>query len=203
MRISAILRGCVVRQPIKIVTFRKSVFCGKCGSICEIFNWGVKRRWDAGCASLCSGNREDCRMTRGVFRVNLTPICDRLGRGFIHIIWCAAAKRLFSKIHAKTGRIPMNTGFSVPVPFEIDRATPMWENHKHDVQTQVVSAFGGVSATGGEVGSNLCPDEKGTERLGTFGYVPSVATSPYHSVATYTPMKRGLKDHDAHRKSCQ
>ena len=37
MRISAILRGCVVNQPMKIVAFRKSVFCGKCGSICEIF----------------------------------------------------------------------------------------------------------------------------------------------------------------------
>ena len=37
MRISAILRGCVVSQPTKIVVFRKSVFCGKCGSICEIF----------------------------------------------------------------------------------------------------------------------------------------------------------------------
>lgn len=49
------------------------------------------------------------------------------------------------------------------MPFEIDRATPMWENYKHDVQTQVVSAFGGVSATDYEVGSNLCPDEKGTE----------------------------------------
>ena len=50
------------------------------------------------------------------------------------------------------------------MPFEIDRATPMWENYKHDVQTQAVSAFGGVSATDYEVGSNLCPDEKGTER---------------------------------------
>ena len=80
----------------------------------------------------------------------------------------------------------MNTGFSAPVPFEIDRATPMWENHKHDVQTQVVSAFGGVSATGGEVGSNLCPDEKGTESQ-------AYATRPSPCSATYAPMKRGLK----------
>ena len=84
----------------------------------------------------------------------------------------------------------MNTGFSVPVPFEIDRATPMWENHKHVVQTQVVSAFGGVSATGGEVGSNLCPDEKGTESCDRCGYVGYVRI-----VATYAPMKRGLKAH--------
>ena len=50
------------------------------------------------------------------------------------------------------------------MPVEIDRAAPMWENYKHDVQTQAVSAFRRVSATGSEVGSNLCPDEKGTER---------------------------------------
>ena len=58
----------------------------------------------------------------------------------------------------------MNTGFSVPMPFEIDGVTRMCQNYYHDVQTQTVSAFGGVSATDGEVGSNLCPDEKGTER---------------------------------------
>ena len=63
----------------------------------------------------------------------------------------------------------------------------MWENYKHDVQTQVVSAFGGVSATGGEVGSNLCPDEKGTERM-----MDHPIGNP--TVATYAPMKRGLKD---------
>ena len=41
----------------------------------------------------------------------------------------------------------------------------MCQNYTYDVQTQVVSAFGGVSATDREVGSNHCPDEKGTERL--------------------------------------
>ena len=65
----------------------------------------------------------------------------------------------------------------------------MWENHKHDVQTQVVSAFGGVSATGGEVGSNLCPDEKGTER----GMICLFQRHGVPEVATYAPMKRGLK----------
>ena len=39
----------------------------------------------------------------------------------------------------------------------------MCQNYTYDVQTQVVSAFGGVSATDREVGSNHCPDEKGTE----------------------------------------
>ena len=67
----------------------------------------------------------------------------------------------------------------------------MWENHKHDVQTQVVSAFGGVSATGGEVGSNLCPDEKGTERMMDLASTGNIRWT----VATYAPMKRGLKDH--------
>ena len=41
----------------------------------------------------------------------------------------------------------------------------MCQNYTYDVQTQVVSAFGGVSATDREVGSNHCPDEKGTESL--------------------------------------
>ena len=40
----------------------------------------------------------------------------------------------------------------------------MCQNYTYDVQTQLVSAFGGVSATDREVGSNHCPDEKGTER---------------------------------------
>ena len=57
----------------------------------------------------------------------------------------------------------MNTGFSAPAPFEIDRAPPMCQNYTYDLQTQMVSRFRGVSATDGEVGSNLCPDEKGTE----------------------------------------
>ena len=39
----------------------------------------------------------------------------------------------------------------------------MCQNYTYDVQTQVVSAFGGVSTTDREVGSNHCPDEKGTE----------------------------------------
>ena len=59
----------------------------------------------------------------------------------------------------------MNTEYLVPAPFEIDRAVPMCQNYKHDLQTQVVSRCRGVSATDGEVGSNLCPDEKGTESL--------------------------------------
>ena len=40
----------------------------------------------------------------------------------------------------------------------------MCQNYTYDVQTQVVSAFGGVSATDREVGSNHCRDEKRTER---------------------------------------
>ena len=39
----------------------------------------------------------------------------------------------------------------------------MCQNYTRDVQTQVVSAFGGVSATDREVGSNHCRDEKRTE----------------------------------------
>ena len=53
----------------------------------------------------------------------------------------------------------------------------MCQNYTYDVQTQVVSAFGGVSATDREVGSNHCPDEKGTEsnvgRRETAGYASS------------------------------
>ena len=37
------------------------------------------------------------------------------------------------------------------------------------------------------VGSNLCPDEKGTERLVVCAF------RPFAPVATYAPMKRGLK----------
>ena len=87
----------------------------------------------------------------------------------------------------------------------------MCQNYTYDVQTQVVSAFGGVSATDREVGSNHCPDEKGTERLGISkrDLVAGVATiapmkrglkviavksgSALPSVATIAPMKRGLK----------
>ena len=57
----------------------------------------------------------------------------------------------------------MNTGYSAPMSFEIDMGTSKCQNYKHDVQTQAVSAFGGVSVADREVGSNLCPDEKGTE----------------------------------------
>ena len=62
----------------------------------------------------------------------------------------------------------MNTEYSARVPFEIDRATPMCQNYTYDVQTQVVSAFGGVSATDREVGSNHCRDEKRTESFARF-----------------------------------
>ena len=61
----------------------------------------------------------------------------------------------------------MNTEFSAPAPFEIDRAVRLCQNYKHDLQTRMVSRFRGVSATDGEVGSNLCRDEKRTERQGT------------------------------------
>ena len=39
----------------------------------------------------------------------------------------------------------------------------MCQNYTYDVQTQIVSTFGGVSAADREVGSSHCPDEKGTE----------------------------------------
>lgn len=93
-------------------------------------------------------------MARGAFRVNLVPICDRLGRDSVRPIRYSRTNRLFSKIYAKARRIPMNTERSAPVPFEIDRTTPMWENYKQDVQTQEVSAFGGVLVADGEVGSS-------------------------------------------------
>ena len=49
----------------------------------------------------------------------------------------------------------------------------MCQNYTYDVQTQVVSAFGGVSATDREVGSNHCPDEKGTEsKIEGYGLQP-------------------------------
>ena len=58
----------------------------------------------------------------------------------------------------------MNTEYVAPAPFEIDRGNAaMCQNYKHGVQTQVVSVFGGVLAADREVGSNHCPDEKGTE----------------------------------------
>ena len=66
----------------------------------------------------------------------------------------------------------------------------MCQNYTYDVQTQVVSAFGGVSATDREVGSNHCPDEKGTERTQSGGCPGFVLRSV---VATIAPMKRGLK----------
>ena len=59
----------------------------------------------------------------------------------------------------------MNTGFSAPAPFEIDRAPPMCQNYTYGVQMQAVSAFGRISATDGEVGSSECRDEKRTESL--------------------------------------
>ena len=40
-------------------------------------------------------------------------------------------------------------------------------------------------------GSNLCPDEKGTES-GALGNLPAIAPAD-RPVATYAPMKRGLK----------
>ena len=64
----------------------------------------------------------------------------------------------------------------------------MCQNYTYDVQTQVVSAFGGVSATDREVGSNHCPDEKGTERNSGLR-----RWSLDSIVATIAPMKRGLK----------
>ena len=64
----------------------------------------------------------------------------------------------------------------------------MCQNYTYDVQTQVVSAFGGVSATDREVGSNHCPDEKGTESA----KLQVQTGTPL--VATIAPMKRGLKD---------
>ena len=64
----------------------------------------------------------------------------------------------------------------------------MCQNYTYDVQTQVVSAFGGVSTTDREVGSNHCPDEKGTERKSE-----SQSRAEYEGVATIAPMKRGLK----------
>ena len=82
----------------------------------------------------------------------------------------------------------MNTEYVAPAPFEIDRATPMCQNYTHDVQTQVVSVFGGVLAADREVGSNHCPDEKGTER-----YYQRKYRTRKEKVATIAPTKRGLK----------
>ena len=64
----------------------------------------------------------------------------------------------------------------------------MCQNYTYDVQTQVVSAFGGVSATDREVGSNHCPDEKGTER--------SIKIAPYFSVclrSNHCPDEKGTE----------
>ena len=69
----------------------------------------------------------------------------------------------------------MNTEYVAPAPFEIDRAAPMCQNYKHGVQTQVVSVFGGVLAADREVGSNHCPDEKGTERMMQRSHTPDNA----------------------------
>ena len=82
----------------------------------------------------------------------------------------------------------MNTEYVAPAPFEIDRAAPMCQNYKHGVQTQVSTTFRPVSATDQEVGSNHCPDEKGTERKAM-----SVNIAWKGQVATIAPMKRGLK----------
>ena len=41
----------------------------------------------------------------------------------------------------------------------------MCQNYTYDVQTQVASVFGGVSAADREVGSNHCRDEKRTESI--------------------------------------
>ncbi len=64
----------------------------------------------------------------------------------------------------------------------------MCQNYTYDLQTQMVSRFRGVSATDGEVGSNLCPDEKGTESWRNLE-----PNQDPMQVATYAPMKRGLK----------
>ena len=64
----------------------------------------------------------------------------------------------------------------------------MCQNYTYDVQTLVVSAFGGVSATDREVGSNHCRDEKRTES--------SYKHAQHESnpiVATIAAMKSGLK----------
>ena len=64
----------------------------------------------------------------------------------------------------------------------------MWENHKHDVQTQVVSAFGGVSATAARSVATYAPMKRGLkdrEHWIDLWQLP---------VATYAPMKRGLKE---------
>ena len=83
----------------------------------------------------------------------------------------------------------MNTEYSALVPFEIDRAAPMCQNYTYDVQTQMVSVFGGVLAADRAVGSNHCPDEKGTESA-----CPPSTTKPPTEVATIAPTKRGLKE---------
>ena len=82
----------------------------------------------------------------------------------------------------------MNTEYSALVPFEIDRATPMCQNYKHDLRTQVFSTFRAVSATDQEVGSNHCRDEKRTERSGC-----SACRNRASLVATIAAMKSGLK----------
>ena len=61
-------------------------------------------------------------MVRGVFRMNLTPICDRLSRVSSTLYGVRRQSGYFRKFMLKRVRIPMNTGFSAPMPFEIDRA---------------------------------------------------------------------------------
>ena len=64
----------------------------------------------------------------------------------------------------------------------------MCQNYTYDVQTQVVSAFGGVSATDREVGSNHCRDEKRTEST-----TANLHEFIWPGVATIAAMKSGLK----------
>ena len=97
----------------------------------------------------------------------------------------------------------------------------MCQNYTYDVQTQVVSAFGGVSATDREVGSNHCRDEKRTESHNNFvnhapmdGVVATIAAmksglkaamSFVHmqigGVATIAAMKSGLKGHEVQQQA--
>ena len=59
------------------------------------------------------------------------------------------------------------------MPFEIDRTAPMWENYKQDAQTQVVSAFGGISATDDEVVATYAAMKSGLKVLIRRGLLPS------------------------------
>ena len=86
----------------------------------------------------------------------------------------------------------MNTELLTPMTFDIDKTGFLCQNSGHDPQTQMATVFGADLVTNGKVGSNLCPDEKGTERL----YLKHKNYSDAASVATYAPMKRGLKGVD-------